>query len=442
MRIYLDQCIIQDLKREAGPGLLKLIEEDNLQNIYCFSEAHLYDLRRDATDEKYRDMELLEKVAGSNCFTYENGHVEFNYYSPREYYERFNWEQGFKPNDDSDPYMVMLMSLFKSVPLSFTTLIREDQLPLDMPAEFRNLFLETTNFYEFFNGFLDFSSELSDKQKRFKVFLQYLHKHNFMTPVYGNLGIEGFNGTEITDRELFFKTYSDYCAKITSNKSTYNVFLTMYYALELLGIVKGKPQKQKLMNLINDARHAFFGCYADIVVSSDEDFLKKTSFVYEAMGIWPMLLDLSEFKNWIEREKYKDDNIPDLVNMLPSLSSDAIFDQQESNGMDYTSYWLPHYYLNYFNMATIGIDSEEVFFYFSNRHSRFSNGILTQEIERLTKLLTRDLGEDLQKKGSFTDEEKSTGEWKGRAWQYGDTIVELIINTGLQLTFNSIKNAD
>ncbi len=44
MRIYLDNCIIQDLKRQENIDFFNAIIADKENNIYCYSEAHLQDL--------------------------------------------------------------------------------------------------------------------------------------------------------------------------------------------------------------------------------------------------------------------------------------------------------------------------------------------------------------------------------------------------------------
>ena len=59
MRIYLDTCIVQDLKNENNKELLNSIIQSKGELVYCFSEAHLYDLARDKTDEKFADMQFM-----------------------------------------------------------------------------------------------------------------------------------------------------------------------------------------------------------------------------------------------------------------------------------------------------------------------------------------------------------------------------------------------
>ena len=68
MRIYLDTCILQDLKNESNKDLLDSIIRNKGELIYCFSEAHLYDLARDKTDEKFADMRFMEQIVDDICY--------------------------------------------------------------------------------------------------------------------------------------------------------------------------------------------------------------------------------------------------------------------------------------------------------------------------------------------------------------------------------------
>ena len=71
MRVYLDTCIIQDLKEDINKQLLNSILESKGELIYCYSEAHLYDLSRDKTNEKFADIKFMEQIVDDNCYHYD-----------------------------------------------------------------------------------------------------------------------------------------------------------------------------------------------------------------------------------------------------------------------------------------------------------------------------------------------------------------------------------
>jgi len=436
MRIYLDQCVIQYLKSDEGKTLLRRVLDDSSRNIYVFSEAHLYDLRHDRTDEKFADMDLLEQIAADHCMHYEDERVKFNKFTPRVYYNRFDWDAYFIADTFDNPLFTALTGLWKFVPMDFKTLMPADNLPADMPDEMRELFFKGSTMYDFFVSFTGMSRALTNEQKRFKVLLQYLHKHDFLSPVYQSMGIAGFNGEQITDREQFFETFSAWCEKLTTQKNSYNHFLMMYNSLEMLGFVKGKPKKQKLMNMVNDGRHAFFGTYCDVIVSRDEDFVRKSSFIYAAIGISPLVLSVGEFSEWLEQHAAVKGGA-DILNFLKTRSDDDLYEERESNGTLYSSYWLPSHFFCHFNLLTIANDETGAFFYLSAIDDRCSNGqVMMAEIERLTSLISVEFGKNLQDKGGITEEEQAAGNWPGRSWFHEGFIIELLINNGLHLTFN------
>lgn len=440
MLIYLDLNVILDFKKEAGADLLSLIEVDKKRNIYCFSEAHLHDLSRDQTDEKYKDMELIARVAENHCFSFNQG-VKFQYETPREYFDRFEWNSSLFLVEDASPEMNLVLEAFKLIPLNFAQALGNTTLPDEMPEELKVMLTETTNFYEFFNLFYGFTKELNDRQKKFKELLRFLHKHNYVSNPLHPLGIEGYDGTKITDQEKFLSSYSSFCLKSMPNASTYDGFVRMYYCLEYLGIVNGKVNKQKMLNLSNDGRHAFFGGYCDIVVSKDEDFLTKAKFMYEATGIFPYLMPAQEFYDWLKAGPRPNDNLEGMLGEILKISELYCIDQHETETTKYTSYELSKIYFEHFDVLTIGqVSDDEYFFYFQAEKRRFKKGTLILQIKILTELLLAELGPDIQNKGGYYDEEMTADGWPGRAWFYGAYQVELLLNDGLHLTFNAIPN--
>lgn len=128
--------------------------------------------------------------------------------------------------------------------------------------------------------------------------------------------IRGFDGTNITNPKEFMESYSAFCLKEMPHANIYEAFVRLYYCLEFLGIVKGKAAKQKMLNLANDGRHAFFGGYCNMVVSKDVDFINKANFLYGAYGIHPYIIPFEEFKNWLISGPRPDDSIDGLVIVL------------------------------------------------------------------------------------------------------------------------------
>src|SRR5260221_4630471 len=141
MRIYLDNCVFQDLKKEENQYLLSIIKSDKTRNIYCFSEAHLYDLTRDPSIQKYDDMQFMAEIAENHCFYFKEK-TRFEYLTPAEYYDSFDWSATTTMSDlfpEHDQLSQTIKLLFQTIPLNFADLIPSDQLPADMPDGFKDL---------------------------------------------------------------------------------------------------------------------------------------------------------------------------------------------------------------------------------------------------------------------------------------------------------------
>ena len=88
MRIYLDNCVFQDLKNPNQKELLDATMDDKEHNIYCYSEAHLQDLIRDKSNEKFSDLEFMGTIVDGNCWYYEN-QILFDHTKPIDYTSLF-----------------------------------------------------------------------------------------------------------------------------------------------------------------------------------------------------------------------------------------------------------------------------------------------------------------------------------------------------------------
>lgn len=437
MRIYLDNCVFQDLKKEKYQDLLLMVKEDKSRNIYCFSEAHLFDLSRDKTDNKFSDMVHMEDIAENHCFFFQD-RTRFKYLTPTEYYNSFDWESFSSLNDlfaGGDEFTDMFRLLFQSVPLNFNELISPDQLPADMPEDFKELLGKPTNLYEFFQAFMDFTDNLTTEQKKFRELLKYLHKNSLTEKIYESLGIEGYDGERITDPEKFRNSYARHFIKEGQEKSRYDLFIDLYHGLETFGFVKGKPAKQKMMNLVNDARHAFFGASCDLVVSSDADFIRKTKFLYKACEIGTMVIDISELETIIKGlTKQATLTFSDL---LKEVGADDLPDRilrTEIDGDTEVAYFmLRRTYFTYFDMLATVETPNGSYFYFTKVPNNYSSGTMVKEIEQVTNRLSVELGKDIHERLTFLTDEINDGKWCGRCWALGEAIIELNYSEKLNL---------
>ena len=73
MRIYFDKQIFSHLfKQEKAEyiNLLKKLYEFKENGLFCYSHAHLLDLKNDKTDIKYRELDFIETLVDDNYLSY------------------------------------------------------------------------------------------------------------------------------------------------------------------------------------------------------------------------------------------------------------------------------------------------------------------------------------------------------------------------------------
>lgn len=452
MRVYLDSCVFQDLKNDSRKSLLDLIINSKGEFIYCFSDAHIQDLSRDDTDNKFSDLEFMETIVDDNCFYYDKAFLVDNF-KPIEYYKRFDWSSftsvsqlltDFSETDICGVYFKVMMSAFSAIPLNFKELFSQNQLPDEFPSEMKTIF-EVSNMSEFISALSNYIDSLTGEKTVFKQLLQYLHK-NQITKYSDLIGIEGFDGQQITDKRRFSESYADYYLKQTNGKGKYryDLFIDMYNGLEFFGFVKGKPKKQKMMNMINDARHAFFGGFCYIVVSKDEDFIKKTNFMYSLHEIQTKVYNVSEFEKYLEQ--ISQSKSKGLSNLLAEIVNKEMQKNEirviEENNERVIYKKLSDTYFGYFNIL---ITHSNGSIYFSKEKNLFGTGTLIKEISFCVNQLVNEMGIDVFEREYWKDGELQKDkerEWFGRTWILNnEIIIDLKFTDKLYLIVKKICNS-
>lgn len=415
MRIYLDSNVIQLLKRDDSSNFYNAVLGDSLKNIYLYSEAHLFDLTRDQTEQKFADMNFLETITSNNCIYFEE-YTRFELYKPKEYYNSHDWTPMTSIFDGDDEFSANMRKTLQATPFNLAEVLKEQQLPEDMPISMLSHFKESSNWYDYVQSSLKRNQILIEQQKEFKKMVQFLHGHLTLEMQLASFGINGFDGEKLIDRDAFLNSYINHITKGKQEKTAYNLFIEMYTNLEFLGIVKGKPRKQQMMNLINDARHAFFGGYCDIVVTNDEDMAKKTNFMYELHGIKTKLYTSSEFFKFIQSEPQKPNTLQNLFNELTIPEKLEIIKREVTTETPFAIKRLSQIYSEYFDILTFVDAPTGPYLYFSKEQSNFSRGTLVKELDYVTRWLTNSLGPDINGKGQLDRNEIIADEWKGRDW--------------------------
>jgi hypothetical protein len=212
--------------------------------------------------------------------------------------------------------------------------------------------------------------------------------------------------------------------------------LDQYNGLELFSFVKGKPRKQKMMNLINDGRHAFFGGFCDVVVSKDVDFIKKTKFMYEIHEIQTKVMNIQEFQTLLEENKTTNQlGLVEMINDTNQLNESNIINNEDG----VITFKLNRSYFSYFNVVNYVSTEVEGYSYYTKYFQNMSIGTLKNEFEFITNKLIETLGPDFNGNTSFDMNEIEDDQWEGRVWRIDETIVELNFKGKIYLAVYPVK---
>jgi hypothetical protein len=434
MRIYLDSNVFRDLAKPENKELYDLVLKDKDQNVYCFSEAHIQDLVQDASDRKFADMDFMETIVDNNCWCHDDGLV-IQFRNPRAYYNDYQWDVGTELMTSKDPIYIFIRETFRAIPIQFSTLINPNDLPADFPEDMKPLLLESATMLDFMEGMLDLTDTISTEQPRFKNLLRYFHRSFGQQIFYEKLGIKGYDGTAFTDWEAFAESFKGLVYERCREKDLYNLFIDMQYALDIYGIVKGKPKKQKFMSLLNDGKHAFYGGHAHVLVTSDADMIAKTKLVYKIYGIATAILTPEDFKQFLVSTIFNSDSVTALFEQFDRASDLPIIYEKYSLDEIFVRKELDKWFLGEFNVLNCATARGTTYYYFSQAFQKITSPTLTVELERTVNLLSSHFGNDELGQGKFDRKELENGDWKGREWRVGDMGVVFRINQGMMLTF-------
>lgn len=442
-KIYLDNNVYQFLKQPENSELLEKVKVSKEYVIFCFSEAHLHDLNRDPGDEKYNDMKFMEKICDSNCYCFTDRTI-FKYRSPTEFYNDFDWNDKFSLESGDDDFLKPFMNLMKAIPLDFSTLLKKEELPLNMPASMQKLLTEPMTMYDFFESMLSFTEVLSTDKVEYKEHLKYLRENGVIAGIYESLGIKGYDGLSITDKAAFYDSFARKFIHEGQEKTRYSLFIDMYYGLEIFGIVKGKLSKQRMIPLLDDARHAFFGTSCDIIVSNDADFLAKTKFMYELENNGTRIVPLQDLEKVLnELELASTNTLTQLCRELSKpVTEDQIVHVIEEEGMKEVFFKLNNSYFGYFNIMSHVSTPQGAYMSVRKLHVNSSRGTLVKQIQYIISRLLKELGADVNQKGELTDAKTIENKTELRTWVLGDMVVSLILDDKLFLNFyplNTLK---
>jgi hypothetical protein len=169
-----------------------------------------------------------------------------------------------------------------------------------------------------------------------------------------------------------------------------------------------------------------------LVVSRDDDFIRKTKFLYELFDIEVPVIHLQDFEAYLTSlEKQDQKTIIDLFEETGAQDLMTRFMKiDEAEGEKAHFFRLSQPYFSYINMLAYVTSDLGSYFHFTKAPKGGSPYVLTKEIQHLTNRLVKELGPDTNGHTKFDHTEIIDGKWDGRTWSFNDTIVFLNYNNG------------
>lgn len=455
-RVYFDKQIFSYLfkaeeeKYKSLYGKLKAAKE---HLTYCYSHAHLLDLRNDLTNKKYEELDFMETLVDDNYLQYDFTEKATSCYlaKPREAFDSLetvgqvsNFEDLFNIETD-DPLEQQLINSIKEFIRSFKVDFgggQDIQLPEDYPEPLKNLMSGDNgiqNLGQAIDYLLDLNSQFEKDKKLYKNLRNYsnqFYSKEKFTIKKGDIDFElNANNSKIK------MSFNDFIDPVGDNSlSRYQYYTKAYTSLDLLGFEKDASKNLKYKNLINDAIHSYYGAYCDYVVSDDQGFLNKTKVLFRLFEIETKVLSAQEFIdsfdvtiNSIETDHRSFSNL--LVWDLKNGFTCEIKDSLRFNRTTRTIKPI-HRYMGHFNYIDVMREDGKDYINFYKRFKNYSNFSFYREYQKIINNAIRIFGMDLHFKGEYKwpeeNQEIKNNKWEGRSWDFESYTVLIEINEGLK----------
>lgn len=439
MRIYMDINVFATLRDSNRKADLDYLIEQKRHHVFLFSDAHLDDLNRDATDMKFMDLEFMQRLVDSNYLVHVVNEKLCNIFMVAPI-EAFSNRQFIDLSGIGDLLSGADMDgLFGQL---FSTL-RELVLPLNLASNIAGMQGESREFWlrlipnpkdvYTLGEWLDLSSaflqNLVEDKRYYKgirgTFADALLKVDFKDT--GNdFKLSDGQGNHHSLLSILRKGVDD--ANKDKTAGLYDYVFSAFLMLNLFGLDGEKNKKAIFSNTHTDADHAFFGGHCDYVVSNDTGFVVKANMVYSmfesstvAMTLDQLLIRLRYQHSADNRtatsflKSLKHDLVNAFVTPRPSIANPL---------RTYSYYHTKSTYLDYFNelegVKEVGTSGLRV----SKVDRTWAYFTMYSEFALLVNKLIVMFGMDELSLGTFGArdiEELRQENWSGRYWNIYET---------------------
>ena len=466
IRVYLDTNVFSYLKNSTDPAIQNFhasLKKYKSTLLYCYSHGHLLDFKQDKSDKKFADLDFIETLADDNYISYNGMDKYTSCYlaKPREAFEGlgedtkidfksiFDIDTSILPIEQQEQFANAKNLLFnQEFDLGF---MAANPMP-DDAKQALSKFLPVTKskftFLELTEQFMQLYDVMNEDKTAYKDLRNYLDKN-----LNNGKFVVDDNNTDFNHdlkNSMLKKTFVEFVNNTLNSDgkkqvADYDFHVQAYTSLDLLGISKDPSRKARFRNIFNDGMHSYYGAFCDYVVSSDEDFIKKTKALYKLIDLKTEVVSLNEFMQSIDIiANIEEKDLTTFIQVLKvDISKGIVLSSKPSLRYNrHTTTIKPfHLYLSYFNKMEHMSEPNFDYIVFTNQRHNYSNFVFYKEFEAVTNKAAKLFGDDLNFKGQFNYENERTeihdNTWQGRHWRLGEIDIALEINEGTK-KFNLI----
>lgn len=458
-RIYFDKQIFSHLFKQEKlvyKGFLAQLLENKNRFLFCYSNAHLLDLKNDKTDIKYQELDFIEKLVDDNYLSYHPTDKRTSCYLVKPL-------EAFK-DIEANSELISFATLFDELDLNSETEEQKQRIAFiikflsnqkidfafsqiqNLPEEFKKglpIDLNSIPLIEWAEHLMG-TLKLMEEDKNIYKGLRNVVDKNINNGKY-TVDYDSIDFNDDLKNSVLQKSFIEYVnnnLNPNGNKevSDYDFYTHAYVTLDLLGISKESPKTIKFRNLLNDGFHSYYGAFCDYIVSDDNGFLKKTQAMYKLLNIETKVFNINDFiKHFNLLSNSSETNANTFFSLLiKDIKNGLVVSREKSLQFNRTTTVIKpfHSYFGYFNRIDSMKEDDKDYILLRRKTNNYSCFSFYREYEGLVNNAFKLFGYDIDSKGEFVwdkeIQEIQTKKWEGRFWHLGAVTLHLEINKGIQ----------
>jgi len=459
VRIYFDKQIFSHLFKQEKSKYVKLLNKIRTQkaSLFCYSHAHLLDLKNDKTDIKYSELKFIDSIVNDNYLSYHAIKKITSCYlaRPLEAFadvERDSEEVNFSSifNFDTSELSIedkekidSARKIFTDTKLNFNFpgLENVDSKITDPLSKLLPLGKKTMSLMQWGEHLMEMLKNMQEDKSVYKGLRNVTDKH--LNNGKFTIDYDEINFNEDLKNSDLNKTFIEYVnsnLNPNGNKkiSKYDFFTNAYFTLDLLGISKEPSKSVRFTNMLNDGIHSYYGAYCNCVVSDDAGFLKKTRVLYKLLEIDTKVMHIDDFINSfdfiVEKEEKDQNTFSELL--INDINNGLIVDSYKSIDINRNTNTIKpfHNYFGFFNRIDIIQEESKNYLYFYRKTKNYSSFTFIREYELVVNNAIDIFGTDKYFKEKFEwEKEKNliqSNKWYGRVWDFENYTLKIETNKG------------